>query len=215
MTSTFVPDSNGLYEVTLTVDASHFSGTDGSSAGFLSALAVQFSGTNGNEEGFFPLSFPGGVDAWGNKQAAPNGSCESLTGAGGLGTGFSCSPNTSLNTVGAVPGTLTFVDGVIEPAGQSLSPAAKIFAIYANTANGADPLSGGTIIGETPVTSIVIGDISSGGGTGGTDGGTGGTGGGGGTAVPEPGVLTLLVIGLVALAVFHRALVALPTGSGS
>jgi hypothetical protein len=201
MTSTFVPDSNGLYEVTLTVDASHFSGTGGASTGFLSALAVQFSGTSG----FAPISFPGGVDAWGNKPAAPNNSCESLTGPGGLPIGFGCSPNTSLNTVGAVPGTLTFVLGVGEPVGHSLSASAKIFAVYATTANGADPVfGGGTIIGETPITNISIQNSTSGGGTGGSDGG------GGGTPVPEPSVFTLLGIGLVALVVFHRALMALP-----
>jgi PEP-CTERM motif len=143
------------------------------------------------------------LDLWGNQNLTPNGACDFLP-INGLPSGFGCRPNTSPNTVGAVPAKLTFVFGVTEPV---LNSSANIFALYAKTSNGAGVVAGGTIIGETPNTSIPIQNTNSGGGTGGSSGGGGG---GGGTPVPEPGVLTLLSIGLVALAVFHRALMALP-----
>jgi hypothetical protein len=146
------------------------------------------------------LSAPGGLDLWGNNQnLAPNGACDLLP-INALGVGFSCLANTSPNTFGGVSSKLTFVFGVTEPV---LNTSANIFALYAETSNGAG-IAGGSIIGETPVTSIPIQNTSSGGGTGGSGGG------GGGTPVPEPGVLTLLSIGLVAFAVFHRALMARP-----
>jgi hypothetical protein len=189
-----------MFDVTLTIDASHFSATGGATSGFLSALAVQFPT---NTVTTVVLSEPGGRDLWRNKQAAPNGACDFLP-INGLGGGFICSANTSLNTVGAVPGTWTFVYGLTEPVAS-----ANVFALYAQTSNGAGLIMGDNIIGETPVTSISIQNTNSGGGTGGPSGG----GGGGGTTVPEPGVLTLLSIGLVALAAFHRALMALPRAS--
>jgi hypothetical protein len=46
MTSTFVPDSTNTFDVTLTIDASHFLTPGGITTGFLSALAIQFPGTN-------------------------------------------------------------------------------------------------------------------------------------------------------------------------
>src|ERR1700688_3660364 len=58
LTSTFVPDSNNMFDVTLTIDASHFLTPDGTATGFLSALAVQFPGTNSS----MLLSAPGGLD---------------------------------------------------------------------------------------------------------------------------------------------------------
>ena len=179
MTSSFLPDTNNMFDVTLTIDASHFSATGGATSGFLSVLAVQFPTKTVDT---VVLSVPGGIDLWGNKQAAPNGACDFLP-INGLGVGFLCSANTSRNAVGAVPGTLTFVYGLTEPV-----VSANIFAIYADTANGGDAIHG-TIIGETPVTSMFIQNTSSGGGTG------GGGSGGGGTPVPEPGVLMLLGIG--------------------
>jgi hypothetical protein len=193
LTSSFVPDSNNMFDVTLTIDASHFSATSGATSGFLSALAVQFPT---NTVTSVVLSEPGGMDLWGNKQAAPNGACDYST-INGLGVGFLCSANTSLNTVGAVPGTLTFVYGLVQPVAS-----ANIFALYAQTSNGAGLITGDNIIGETPVTNVPIQSTSSSGGTGGSSGG------GGGTTVPEPGVLTLVSIGLVAFVLFHRALVA-------
>ena len=87
-----------------------------------------------------------------------------------------------------------------------LNSSANIFALYAQTSNGAGLVTGDNIIGETPVTNVPVQNTNSG-------GSTGGSGGGGGTAVPEPGVLSLLSIGLVALTVFHRALMALPKAS--
>lgn len=87
-----------------------------------------------------------------------------------------------------------------------MDSSANIFALYAQTSNGAGLVTGDNIIGETPVTNVPIQNTNAGGGTGGTSGG----GGGGGTTVPEPGVLTLLSIGLVAWVVFHRALMARP-----
>ena len=105
------------------------------------------------------------------------------------------------NTAGAVPGKLTFVFGV-----PVLDSSANIFALYAQTSNGAGLITGDNIIGETPVTNVPIQNTNSGGGT----GGSGGGGGGGVATVPEPLLLLLLSIGLVALAVFHRALIALP-----
>lgn len=196
MTSTFVPDSNNVFDVTLTIDASDFSTTGGATSGFLSALAVQFPGTNDA----VLLSAPGGLGLWGNQNLAPNGVCDYST-INGLGAGFLCIPNTSPNTAGAVPGKLTFVFGV-----PVLDSSANIFALYAQTSNGAGLVTGDNIIGETPVTNVPIQNTNAGGGTGGTSGG----GGGGGTTVPEPGVLTLLSIGLVAWVVFHRALMARP-----
>jgi hypothetical protein len=195
MTSSFVPDSTNTFDVTLTIDASHFLTPDGTTTGFLSALAVQFPGTNDA----VLLSASGGLDLWGNQNLTPNGACDYST-INGLGVGFTCIPNTSPNTAGAVPAELTFVFGV-----PVLNSSANIFALYAETSNGAGLIAGDTIIGETPITSIPIQNTNSGGGTGGTSGG-----GGGGTTVPEPGVLTLLSIGLMACAVFHRALMALP-----
>jgi hypothetical protein len=194
LTSSFMPDSNNMFDVTLTIDASHFSATGGATSGFLSALAVQFPGTNDA----VLLSAPGGLDLWGNQNLTPNGACDLLP-INGLGVGFGCNANTSPNTAGAVPAKLTFVFGV--PVSDS---SANIFALYAQTSNGAGLITGDNIIGETPVTNVPIQNTNSGGSTGGSGGG------GGGTAVPEPGVLTLLSIGLVALAVSHRALVALP-----
>jgi hypothetical protein len=58
LTSTFMPDSTNAFDVTLTVDASHFLTPDGTTTGFLSALAVQFPGTNDA----VLLSAPGGLD---------------------------------------------------------------------------------------------------------------------------------------------------------
>ena len=46
MTSTFVLDSTGNFDVMLTIDASHFLTPDGTTTGFLAVLAVQFPGTN-------------------------------------------------------------------------------------------------------------------------------------------------------------------------
>ena len=201
LTSSFVPDSTNTFDVTLTIDASHFLTPDGTTTGFLSALAIQFPGTNA----VVLLNAPGGLDLWGNQNLTPNGACDYST-INGLGGGFTCIANTSPNTAGAVPAKLTFAFGVTEPV---LNSSANIFALYAETSNGAGLIAGDTIIGETPVTSIPIQNTNSGGGT----GGSGGGGGGGGTPVPEPGVLTLLSIGLVALAVFHRALRALPKAS--
>jgi hypothetical protein len=198
MTSTFVPDSTNTFDVTLTIDASHFLTSDGTTTGFLSALAVQFPGTNDA----VVLSVPGGLDLWGNQNLTPNGVCDYST-INELGAGFLCIANTSPNTAGAVPAKLTFAFGVTEPV---LNSSANIFALYAQTSNGAGLITGDNIIGETPVTSVPIQNTNSGGGT----GGSGGGGGGGGTPVPEPGVLTLLSIELVAWAVFHRALMALP-----
>jgi hypothetical protein len=193
MISSFLPDSNSTFDVTLTIDASHFSATGGATSGFLSALAVQFPGTNDA----VLLSAPGGLDLWGNQNLTANSVCDGPI-INGL-VGFTCIPNTSPNTAGAVPGKLTFVYGV-----PVLDSSANIFARYAQTSNGAGLITGDNIIGETPVTNVPIQSTSSSGGTGGSSGG------GGGTTVPEPGVLTLLSIGLVALAVFHRALIALP-----
>jgi hypothetical protein len=196
MTSTFVPDSTGNFDETLTIDASHFLTPGGTTTGFLSVLAVQFPGTNDA----VLLSAPGGLDLWGNQNLTPNGACDFST-INGLGAGFTCIPNTSPNTAGAVPAKLTFVFGV-----PVLNSSANIFALYAETSNGAGLITGDTIIGETPVTSIPIQNTNSGGGTGGSSGG----GGGGGTPVPEPGVLTLLGIGLAAWGVFRGALMARP-----
>jgi hypothetical protein len=158
MTSTFVPDSTNTFDVTLTIDASHFLAADGTATGFLSALAVQFPGTNDS----VLLSAPGGLDLWGNQNLTPNGVCDLLP-INGLGVGFGCNANTSPNTAGAVPAKLTFVFGMTEPV---LNSSANIFALYAETSNGAG-VSGGTIIGETPITSIPIQNTNSGGGTGG------------------------------------------------
>jgi hypothetical protein len=195
LTSTFMPDSTKTFDVTLTVDASHFLTPDGTTTGFLSALAVQFPGTNDA----VLLSAPGGLDLWGNQNLTPNGACDYST-INGWGVGFTCIPNTSPNAAGAVPAKLTFVFGVLV-----LDSSANIFALYAETSNGAGLITGDNIIGETPVTSVPIQNTNSGGGTGGQVEEEG-------AAVPRflsPACLRLS-IGLVALAVFHRALTALP-----
>jgi hypothetical protein len=194
MTSSFVPEpSSSTFDVTLTVDATHFLGTGGATTGFLSVLSVQFDGGN---NGGVDVQVPDGFLA----SSVPNGCEQSPTAE------YLCVANGSPNTVGKVPGVLTFIYSVPESTPSQLpSPSANIFAIYTSAADGAILGSGATNLGETFMSVPIQSTTSSGGGGddgGGGTGGGGGEGGGGGTPVPEPGVLPLLVVGLIGLATF-------------
>jgi hypothetical protein len=181
MTSSLVPEPNSsTFDVTLTVDATHFLGTGGATTGFLSVLSVQFDGGN---NGGVDVQVPDGFLA----SSVPNG-CEQ-----GPTARYLCVANGSPNTVGKVPGVLTFIYTVPEPVPSQLPiPSANIFAIYSSAANGAVFGSGATNLGQTFITVPIQSTTPPG----------GGGEGGGGTPVPEPGVFPLLVVGLLGLVVF-------------
>jgi hypothetical protein len=181
LTSSFVPEEGSTFDVTLTIDATNFLGTGGATTGFLSVLSVQFDGgNNGGVDVVVPDGFLAGY--------LPNGCEQSPT------AGYLCVANGSPNTVGKVPGVMTFLYRVPEATPSQLpNTSVNIFAIFTSAANGAIAGSDATNLGETFLT-VPIQNTTTGGGGGGGEGGNGGGeggGGGGGTPVPEPGVLPL------------------------
>lgn len=170
LTSSFVPEpGTNTFDVTLVVDASSFMGNGGATSGFLQAVAPQFTDAT-----LVTLdSAPGGVADW-SGVGIPGGTNSSGCDSKGAPSGHVCFANFSINSAGAVPGTLTFVFDVTLPGSEALSSSSDIKAVY-----NADSFNGGDFLGQTSM-GITIQP-------------------GGSTSVPEPGVSSLLSVGLIGL----------------
>jgi hypothetical protein len=175
MTSSYIPEAGtNTYDITLVVDASNFMGTGGATTAFLSAVAFESS------PGFTLLSVPGGLSQW---MSIPGDFCDSILFAPPTNN---CFANSSSGTAGKTPGVLTFVLGIQVPTGQTLNPSSYIIAAYDSSVL-SQPFDN---LGLTSMP-IIIQD---------TTPPSSGSGGSGGTPVPEPGVLSLLSIGLISVA---------------
>ena len=173
LTSTFAPEpGTNTFDVTLVVDATAFLGSGGATSGFLQAIAPQFTDAT-----LVTLdSAPGNVSDW-SGVGIPGGTNSSGCDSKGAPSGHVCFANFSVNTAGAVPGTLTFVFDVTLPGTEALSSSSDIKAVY-NT----NSFGGGTFLGQTSM-GINIQP-------------------GGSTSVPEPSAFLLLTVGLLGLAAF-------------